>query len=994
MINISSGTYLSGGSIYGSAQFNLRYGVVEDVYFGADTWNNIYVGGSIFGGTAGVGADMRMGYGNSGALIDGMLFQGNAKVHIRDTRATAKNIVMSGNQYCQIDVSAGVVSSATLWNGSLNISGGSVTSDTGEIILGKGSAEATLVRSAGIVYQSGGTMTDTAVYRGGSGFYLYDEFDYDGETVVSNLTMVGVGSSGGNLSSGCQWGYQYGGLVSGAEIRRAAYALSGGTMTSANFGEYTWLNASTGVVSNCTASNGGTLRGRGAEYVGVTIRDAGTLFDHSKGAATDVTILAGASMRMSGGAVLTGATVKDGGIIRFSNGAAANDVTVSAGGTMYLSGTAKVTGIAAEAGANIEIDLTGKTAGSGNFDNLANVNSLTIQNYNPGNGTYTLADAGNTGLKVGIVGSRVFDGEVAAGSSYVNPLISREFELNAAGTELTVANYTRTSTGEAATFAQSGTVINGGDKELQWEVANVTNPVTLIEAATTVAKNAWLDIHTCTADAGATIFGVAQNVDFAGKVSYQLHGGNKLANVAFGANYGGSVKGLDILSYNTVYTGVGYAGGFGSVGEDGIEAVFASNCVFQKDFYAGALANYAKTGERTSVSSIRASIGESAGQTGIPAVKGNFYAGGAVKAGTLTTTAATNALQTVGDITLTLNQAAMDDGKCVFAGGYATGHDTAKEAPVYTVDSVTVNVNGGTWGTNAHGGRGIFGGAMASDNIGTAGVYAMVGDVNISITGGTMTNVYGGGWAQKGAFSRVGDVYITITGGTIANVFGGGCHSTSGGTTQADDVTITVKGGTISNAIYARGQQATDVVNSAEVIFTGANDFACGVYGYSYVAETTNPSDATLSFSDYTGTFSGKLGGFADVTVGGNSWMTLSTAAADDVANGAWTFDFNKRDLGLDGQAALTWSTADFTEDKITLRIATTRSEGWTLVSGADASKYNTAEGKFLVEIDGSEAGALTFDSATGKTGTIATGDYAGWGFAVEDSVLKFKKLA
>ena len=121
--------------------------------------------------------------------------------------------------------------------------------------------------------------------------------------------------------------------------------------------------------------------------------------------------------------------------------------------------------------------------------------------------------------------------------------------------------------------------------------------------------------------------------------------------------------------------------------------------------------------------------------------------------------------------------------------------------------------------------------------------------------------------------------------------------------------------------------------------------------------------------------------------------MTLGTAAAD-VNNGAWIFDFNERDLGLDGQAALTWSTADFTEDTITLRIASTRSEGWTLVSGAAASAYNTAAGKFLVEIDGAEVGALTFDATTGQTNAIAAGDYAGWGFAVEDSVLKFKKLA
>jgi hypothetical protein len=1001
VINISSGTYLSGGSIYGSAQFNLRYGVVEDVYFGADTWNNIYVGGSIFGGVAGAGADMRLAYGNSGALIDGMLFLGNAKIRLRDSRATAKNIVMSGNQNCQIDVSAGVVSSATLWNGSLKISGGSTVSSGGDIILGKGSAEATLVRSDGIVYQSGGTTTNTSIYRGGSGFYLYDDFDYDGQTVVSNLTMVGVGVEGDDVSSGCQWGYQYGGLVSGGEFRRTTFAQSGGTLANVNFGEYTWINNSNGEVNDCVASDGATIRGRGATINRLTLTDSGTIFDQSQGAATNVTILAGASMRMSNGATVTSASVANGAAIRVNTGATANSVSVASGGTMYLSGTAKINELNAAAGAYIALDITGKTAGSANFDTLANVGRITLANSKTGEltvGTYTLADAGNTALKVGIVGSRVFDGEVAAGSSYIDPFIQRQFNLNAAGTELTVASYTRTETTEAATFAQSGNVINGGDKELQWEIATVTGAVKLInsDAASAISGNAWLDIDSAVSGAGAQIYGTDENVTFGGKISYQIHGtGGTIGNLAAGANYGGSVKGVDILAYKNTFNGVGYAGGFGTVGADGVQVVFGSKNVIKKDFYGGALYNAAKVtaGTSTSVSSIDMQFGESAGSVDL-VISGNIYGGGAVKAGTITTTENTSALQTVGDITLTLLAGtATKSDVCVFAGGYATGHDTAKLAPVYTVESVTLSVGGGDWGS-AHGGRGIFGGAMASDNTtnGNDGVYAMVGDVNISISGGTMGNVYGGGWAQRNAFSRVGDVNISISGGTIENVFGGGSTSTSGGTTQAGDVTITVSGGTINGDIFARGQSLNDVVNSAEVIFTGANDFACGVFGYSYV-ETKTASDATLAFSDYTGTFSGNVGGFTDITVGRNSWMTLDTDA-DGVSNDAWIFDFNERDLGLDGQAALTWSTADFTKDTVTLRIASTRSEGWTLVSGADASKYNTAADKFLVEIDGAEAVALTFDDATGKTGTIADGAYQGWGFAVNEGVLKFTKLA
>ena len=994
VLNISSGTYISGGSIYSSGQLNIRQATAEDICYGTNSWINIYTGGVISGGTATKNADLRLASGYTGAGVRGTLLIDNAKVHVRDYRATVKNVVLNGAN-TQIDVSAGVVSSATIWKGNLTISGGLTIS-------GAAIVSDTLIRSTGKIYQSGGSMINTSIYAGGSMLYIYDDFDNDGQTVVSNLTLVGVGVEGDDVSSGCAWGSMYGGKIDGGEIRRTIFVQRGGTVENVNFGEKTWLNASTGVVSNCGASNGGILRAIGAEFIGVTLTDSGTIFDQSQGAATDVTILAGASMRMSGGATVTSASVANGAAIRVNAGATANSVSVASGGTMYLSGTAKINELNAAAGAYIALDITGKTAGVGNFDSLANVNSLTIQNYNPGVGTYTLADVGNTSLKVGIVGSRVFDGEVAAGGNYVDPFISREFALNAAGTELTVAAYTRTSTGEAATFAQSGSVINSGDKALEWNTANVAGKVELLAASDTVAGNAWLDIRSAVSGAGAQIFGTGENVTFGGKISYQIHGtGGTIGNLAAGANYGGSVKGVDILAYGNTFAGVGYAGGFGTVGEDGVQVVFGNKDTLKKDFYGGALYNAAKVaaGTSTSVSTINMQFGESAGSVDL-VISGNIYGGGAVKAGTITTTENTAALQTVGDITLTLLAGTATKGQqmCVFAGGYATGHDTAKEAPVYTVESVTLKVTGGDWGTAA-GGRGIFGGAMANDNIGSDGVYAMVGDVNISISGGTMGNVFGGGWAQKKAFSRVGDVNITISGGTIANVFGGGSHSTSGGTTQAGDVTITVSGGTISGNIFARGQLDGDVVNSAEVIFTGANNFACGVYGYSRVSQTVTyveeePASVALSFTDYTGTFSGAIGGFdGGITVGGNTWMTLGTAA-DDVSNSAWIFDFNERDLGLDGQAALNWSTADFTDDTITLRIATKRSEGWTLVSGADASKYNTAADKFLVEIDGGEAVALTFDAATGKTGAIAEGGYAGWGFAVEDSVLKFKNLA
>ncbi|MBQ6351986.1 MAG: hypothetical protein IJJ28_01795, partial [Lentisphaeria bacterium] len=311
---------------------------------------------------------------------------------------------------------------------------------------------------------------------------------------------------------------------------------------------------------------------------------------------------------------------------------------------------------------------------------------------------------------------------------------------------------------------------------------------------------------------------------------------------------------------------------------------------------------------------------------------------------------------------------------CCFAGGYATGTGAAL---VYTVGSIDATISDGYWG-DAHGGRGFFGGAFAS------GVAAAAGDVTINVTGGRFGNVYGGGWAQKNGSSIVGDVNLTISGGTIANVFGGGSHSTSGGTTETGDITITVSGGNITGAIYARGQLEGDTTGAASVIFTGATDFACDVYGYSYVGSETG--DAALSFSGYTGEFAGALGGFNGITLDGSTAMTLDTSAAD-VANGKWVFDLTDRAEVLAGTSLLTWDNADFAGDSIKVSFADDAQAqgGWNIAAVAEA--FNDTS--FDVEVGGSE-----IVSGLAYKGQIGSGDYQGWGFELESGVLKFKNLA
>ena len=266
-----------------------------------------------------------------------------------------------------------------------------------------------------------------------------------------------------------------------------------------------------------------------------------------------------------------------------------------------------------------------------------------------------------------------------------------------------------------------------------------------------------------------------------------------------------------------------------------------------------------------------------------------------------------------------------------------------------------------------------------------SGVRAEAQDVSITISGDAkLGNVFGGGWAQKGGTSVVDDVEINIEGGTVANVFGGGTHSVTapGGSTVVDDVKITVSGGDITGAIYVGGQSVNDSVTGDEisVTFTGDTDFGCGVYGYSYAGGTVG--DATLSFTDYSGDFSGAIGGFVGITFAKDTEMELATAA-DDVSNDAWTFDVAERDAEMADTALLKWTAADFTGDTITLNLGTGEATAWTLIDAASTTAYGT------FDVDG-VATELVLDQKIENTGTA----YDGWGFTLEDSALKFKQLA
>ena len=1004
----SGGTAVNVSVLYGAQceAFVASGGVLSNIaldrigYFGA------YSGALIKDGIlSGKGADMQ----GRGGMISGLTLISSGAMFVSNGGVKGNNVISGG--YLRVG-SKGAVAVAD----STFISGG-----YGEKIVSAGKEKYTSGVATAFV-SSGGKLTNSLI---GDGAHVIVRSN----GIASNTALLGINSYDANTQDQMMMARIHvsgGALWQGGDVLKHVQAIvySGGSTEGITLGSgahvYVSANATvTNLVADGTLDFG--LRGGTAEN---TLVKKGSMTISNGGVASGTTLRGGVLRLINATAVASDTVVSNGGVISCHSGGGTfenttvskggylygvfgtyNGVTVSSGGSMriYASGGAVVTGLTAEAGANLILDFSRVSGGSLNIDSLVGVNApVTVVNYTTDK-SYTLAETGNENLEISI-NYQGFYNEFGAGETYLSPIYGgRAFTLDAEGKTLSIATHSMSGTiltTEAADLATSGAFltgyVNSDDKALMWADVQFGSAVTFATSAANIAGDAWIDLDRTQAAAGGTIYGAEGDCMSDATIRYLIHGAGSVGNFAGGATSGGVVGGVELVGFNNTY-GQTYLGGMGTV-QGLVSARVSSGNTLAKDFYAGALANYAKTGEVTSVGGIDTTIAlhMSAGtakETKFYA-KGNIYGASQVKAGVVTTAAT---VHEVGDVVLTISNGETTKGNqmCIFAAGYATGHDAEKALPVYTVESVTATIAGGTWLTGeagACGGRGVFGGAFAGDNTtdATAGVWAKVGDVNLTISGGTLGNVYGGGWAQKGALSEVGNVNLTIKGGTISNVFGGGSHSTSGGTTAAGNVTITVSAGTISGNIYARGQVAGDTTGSATVIFTGAKNFECGVWGYSYVPEPGQQgvgTGATLYFTGYAGTFSGEIGGFDGTTLDGNTTMTLGTAAGG-VSNAAWKFDTTERYTALAKSAFLDWSAADFTEDTIAVNLATGSATEWDLVkaSGATAETFN----KFDVQVDGTSILTETLDLDQ----AIVGGAYAGWGFTLEEDTLKFKHLA
>ena len=970
----------------------------------------VYDGGRVSGGTLNAGLLTV----SEGGLLSGVtanggtirVSQGASAGGIDAVGANTLDIYGSAFIFGANNIAAGAWKSNTAaFTGTDGVISGAVIK-VNNISLGSGVSFRNVTWSAGynLHISSGAAVYDPSVTANGA-MYIYDSGLVSGGTVTAGKLYVsngGVAEDVGLNGANAYVSVYEGGVVSNVGIggNGRIYVYDGGVVSDIKVSTGLLLissGASAAGIDTTEATILNTLRiDSGACLFGTNIITSNAWYQNAAAATgadgvissvqvrvDDLSIGSGVSFRnvtwngayglhVSSGAAVYSPTINNNGSMYVSGSATTDNVTIQGGGMLTVRKYGQAALLAVSAGAELNIDFTDALGGHGNTDAIITdwgtfdaAAKVTVSGLEDGY-SYKIADAANANVTLDLAGTAwsVYDDvTVKSGEGFANAFSGKSYDFTN-GTTLVLGTVTvATETGDASSLTSDDAIAGG--RAVKWDSATAFTSGNVFLAGDMTSGQAWVELDGYAGGEGTTLYGAQGDTFSEGTVNINAKSGS-LRNLAAGANAGGTVKAVNLFFAGAELDGTGYAGGFGNV-TDEVKTQITTG-TFAKDFYAGALANKLTT--TTSVGNVSMTV---AGGT----FDGNIYGASAVKTDSAK---GTGTRHTAGDVTLTVTGGSTTKGAqaCIFAGGYATGTATGT---VYTVASVTAEISGGNWG-EAAGGRGVFGGIMAS------GVTAQViGNVNITISGDetTMGNVYGGGWAQKsGAKSIVGDVNINIAGGTIANVFGGGSHSTTGGTTETGDVTITVSGGNITGAIYARGQLDGDATGAASVIFTGSDGFDCDVYGYSRVGG--DDAGATLNFNGYTGEFSGALGGFTGITLDGATAMTLDTAASD-VSNGKWEFDLTDRASTLAETSLLTWSSASFTDDtiKVTFADDTQAQGGWNIATVAEAFSGTT----FDVEVDGTEiASGLAYNQQ------IASGNYAGWGFDLESGVLKFKQLA
>ena len=158
-----------------------------------------------------------------------------------------------------------------------------------------------------------------------------------------------------------------------------------------------------------------------------------------------------------------------------------------------------------------------------------------------------------------------------------------------------------------------------------------------------------------------------------------------------------------------------------------------------------------------------------------------------------------------------------------YVAGYAYGANGAYDldtTPTLSVTQSTLNFSGSEISGN------FYAGAHAR-----RGAYADVDETVVTVTGGYIEKLYGGGWAERGdktyaieggtaARSDVGTATVTISGGTVERLYAGGGNA-FGGYTDVGTANLTISGGQV-DFVFLGGRNINSSVGDATLTITGS----------------------------------------------------------------------------------------------------------------------------------------------------------------------------
>ena len=319
-----------------------------------------------------------------------------------------------------------------------------------------------------------------------------------------------------------------------------------------------------------------------------------------------------------------------------------------------------------------------------------------------------------------------------------------------------------------------------------------------------------------------------------------------------------------------------------------------------------------------------------------------------------------------------------------------------KAATTTTLTTVNTSVAGDVYGggnlANVSGSTtmDVTGGTVTHDVYG-GGALANTGGSNVTLNGGQVNDIYGGGLGDDNHPAAVnGDVLVTVTSGTVRDVYG--CNNVNGAPTAGVQVDIN---GAVGHNVYGGGNQALSTVAPIVNINTGA-DVTGSVFGGGNQAGVgggnVNMEDGLVRTGLYggcntSGTVTGDItvalnggtvgvsGLTTDVVYGGGQGHDTSTEGNVIVNLGSTTTSGTTVYGNLYGGSALgsvnagTSNTTTVTLTKATLYGSVF---GGGMGEGSEEAKRATNKGKAIVNVDVYNANLTGIYGGANVNGNVA----------------------